>query len=62
VVSVLATGTKVCGFKPGLERRDFKGDKNPCTTFFGGEVKLSIPCRKIIWHVKVPYEHERDNL
>jgi hypothetical protein len=24
-------------------------------TSFGGEVKSSIPCYKIIWHVKEPY-------
>jgi hypothetical protein len=29
VVSVLATGPKVCGFNPGRGRWIFKGDKNP---------------------------------
>jgi hypothetical protein len=26
------------------------------TTSFGGEAKLSVPCRKIIRHVKKPYK------
>jgi hypothetical protein len=29
------------------------------TTSFGGEVKLSVPCRKILRHVKEPYRYER---
>jgi hypothetical protein len=29
VVSVFATGPKVCGFNPGRGRWIFKGDKNP---------------------------------
>ena len=29
LVSVLATGPKVCGFDPGRGRWIFKGDKNP---------------------------------
>jgi hypothetical protein len=29
VVSVLATGPKVCGFDPNRSRWIFKGDKNP---------------------------------
>jgi hypothetical protein len=33
VVSVLATGPKVCGFKTRLRRWIFKGDKNPQHTF-----------------------------
>jgi hypothetical protein len=27
---------------------------------FGGEIKLSSPCCKILQHVKEPYEYERD--
>jgi len=32
-VSVLAFGTQVRGFKPGRNRRIFKGEKNPQHTF-----------------------------
>jgi hypothetical protein len=46
VVSVLATGPKVRGFKPGRVRWIFKGDKIRGTTSFGGEVKSSVPCRR----------------
>jgi hypothetical protein len=42
VVSVLATGPKVRGFKPG---RGW-GDKIHSTPSFGGEVKPSVPCRR----------------
>jgi hypothetical protein len=30
------------------------------TTSFGGNVKPSDPCLNILWHVKDPYEYERD--
>jgi hypothetical protein len=30
------------------------------TTSFGGEVKPLVPCRKIMRHVKEPYEYGRD--
>jgi hypothetical protein len=48
VVSVLATGPKVRGFKPGRGRWIwiFKDDKIRSTPFFGGEVKPSVPCRR----------------
>jgi hypothetical protein len=39
VVSVLATGPKVRGFKPRPSTMDFKGDKIRSTPSFGGEVK-----------------------
>jgi hypothetical protein len=29
------------------------------TTFFGGEVNPSVPCRKILRHVKEPYRYEK---
>jgi hypothetical protein len=53
--NVLATGPKVRGFKPGRGQWIFKGDKIRSTTSFGGEVKPSLPCRKILRHVKDPY-------
>jgi len=44
--SVLAFGTQVRGFNPGRSRRIFKGEKILSTPSFGGEVKLSVPCRR----------------
>jgi hypothetical protein len=44
--SVLAFSTPVCGFKPGRSRPIFKGEKILSTPAFGGEVKLSVPCRR----------------
>ena len=44
--SVLAFSTQVRGFKPGRSRQIFKGEKILSTPSFGGEVKLSVPCRR----------------
>jgi hypothetical protein len=44
IVSVLAIGPKVCGFKPGQGRNIFKGDKIRSTSSFGGALKPSVPC------------------
>jgi hypothetical protein len=46
-VSVLASGTQVCGFIPGRSRRIFKGGKILSTPSFRREVKPWVPCRKI---------------
>jgi hypothetical protein len=43
---VLAFGTQVRGFKPGVSRRIFKGEKILSTPSFGGEVKPSVPSRR----------------
>jgi hypothetical protein len=43
---VLAFSTQVRGFKPGRSRRIFQGEKILSTTYFGGEVKPSVPCRR----------------
>ena len=45
--SVLAFSTQVRGFKPGRSRRVFKGEKILSTPSFGGEVKPSVPCRRV---------------
>ena len=42
--SVLAFSTQVRVFKPGRNRRIFKGKKILSTPSFGGEVKPSVPC------------------
>jgi hypothetical protein len=52
MVSVLAIGRKVCGFKPGQGQ----GTKACSTPSFGGEVKPSAPCRIIFRHVKESFE------
>jgi hypothetical protein len=62
VVSMLAIGSKVCGFKPGHYDRCARAIKIRDTTFIGGEVKPSVSCRKILRHVKKRYEYERDIL
>jgi hypothetical protein len=54
LVIVLAIGLNVRGFKFGRGRLIFKGDKIRSTTSFGGEVKPSATCRKILRHVKDP--------
>jgi hypothetical protein len=54
VVSVNAIWPKVGGFDT------FKGDKIGSTYFFGWEIQPSAPCRRTLWHVKDPYEYERN--
>jgi hypothetical protein len=45
VVSMLASGTRVRGFKPGRSRWIFSVNKKiPSMPSFGGEVKKSVPC------------------
>ena len=44
VVSMLASGTQVCGFKPGRSRWIFTGIKILSIPSSGGEVKESVPC------------------
>jgi hypothetical protein len=58
VVSLLAIGPKVRGFRPGRGWWIFKGDKIRSTTFFRAEVKLFLPCM-ILRHVKKPYRCEK---
>jgi hypothetical protein len=53
VVSVLATGHKVRGFKPGLGDGFLRWIKIRSTPSFGWEVKPEVLCRKILRHVKV---------
>jgi hypothetical protein len=52
VVSFLAIGPKIRGFKPGRLRLVFKYGKNHSTTSLGSEIKQSVPCCKILRHVE----------
>jgi predicted small integral membrane protein len=58
MVSVLATGLKVRGFKPGREQWIFKGDKIRFTLSFGGEVNRRSHVVDLR-HVKEPYKYDR---
>jgi hypothetical protein len=51
MVSVLAIGSKVLGFKPGGGDGFLREIKIRITPSFGGEVKLSAPCSRILRHV-----------
>ena len=51
VDSMLASGTQVCGFKPGRSRWIFTGVKIPSMPSSGGEVKEFVPALR---HVKEP--------
>ena len=44
VVSMLASDTQVCGFKPGRSRRIFTGLKILSMPSSGGDVEESVPC------------------
>jgi hypothetical protein len=52
MVSVLATGPKVCGFEPGQGNGFLRAIKIRSTSFFGWEVKPEVECCKILRHVK----------
>jgi hypothetical protein len=52
VLSVLATGPKGRGFKPGRGDGFLRAMKIRCTSSFGWEVKPEVPCRKILRPVK----------
>jgi hypothetical protein len=46
VVSMLASGNRVRGFKPGRSCRIFSGVKILSKPSFGREVKPWVPCRR----------------
>jgi hypothetical protein len=56
MASRLTTGPKIRGYNPGLGLTIFKGDKNPLHLFFRRERKAIGPCRKVLLHVKNPFE------
>jgi hypothetical protein len=59
VVYVLATGPKGCGFKPGWGDGFLRVIKIRNTPSLGWEVKLKVPCRKILQGVKDPLRYFR---
>jgi hypothetical protein len=48
MVSVLATGANGCRFKPDKGNRFLRAIKICSTSSFGCEVKLEVPCHKIL--------------
>jgi hypothetical protein len=52
VVIILAIGSNVRGLKPVEDDRFLRAIKIRSTTAFTGEVKTSVPCRKISQHEK----------
>jgi hypothetical protein len=59
VVSVLATGPKGRGFKPGWGDGFLRVMKVRSTPSFAWEVKPEVPCHTILWHVKDPLTYQR---
>jgi hypothetical protein len=51
---------KFAGSNPTKDNGFLRVMKVHSTTSFRGDVKLSVPCHKILQHVKVPYEYKRD--
>jgi hypothetical protein len=58
VVSVLATGPKGRGFKPGRVDGFFKVIKIRSTPSLQWDVKPKVSCQ-ILWHVKGPLKYQR---
>jgi hypothetical protein len=59
VVSVLATGPKGRGCKPGRGDGLLRVIKTRSTPSFGWEVKPEVPCRKTLRYVKDPLRYFR---
>jgi hypothetical protein len=55
MVSVLATGPKVRGFKAGRGDGCLRAIKIRSTSSLGGEIKPEALCRKVLRHVKVTW-------
>jgi hypothetical protein len=56
MASLLAIRLKVCRLKPSQDDGFLRAIKIHRTPSFRGEVKLSAPCHKILWHVKNHFE------
>jgi hypothetical protein len=61
VVACLPLDPRFAGSNPAEDDGFSRVTKIRSTPSFGGEVKPSVPCRRLR-HVKEPYEHERDAL
>jgi hypothetical protein len=59
VVSVLVTGPKYRGFKPGRDDEFLRAIKVHSTLSFAREVKPEVLCSKILRHVKDPLTYQR---
>jgi hypothetical protein len=59
VVSVLATGPKGRAFKSSQDDGRIRAIKIRSTPSFGSEVKLEVPCPKILRHVRDPLTYQR---
>jgi hypothetical protein len=59
VVSMLVTGIKVHELKPGQWQWILMAITIHSTPSFRGEVKLLVPCHKILGHIKEPYKYEK---
>jgi hypothetical protein len=60
VISCLTLDSSSARSNPAEDDEYLRAIKIRSTTFFGGEVKPSVPCRKILRHVKDPYDYGRD--
>jgi hypothetical protein len=58
---MLAVGPKVDGSNLAESNGFLRAIEIRGTTSFREEVQPSAPCRKILWHVKKRYKHERDH-
>jgi hypothetical protein len=57
VVSMLASGTQVCGFKPGRSRQIFSGVKILSMPSFGREVKPFVPCCRFAARKRILFDY-----
>jgi hypothetical protein len=62
VVAILSLDPTFVGSNPDEDDGFLRAIKIRSTTFFGGEVKPLVPCRKVFRYVKENYEYEIDTL
>jgi hypothetical protein len=60
VIAYLPLDPRLSGSNPAEDEGFLRAIKLRSTTYFGGKVKPSAPCRKILRHVKETCEYERD--
>jgi hypothetical protein len=58
-LSCLLLNTRFVGWNLAKDDGFLTAIKIRSTTSFGGEVKLAVPCRKIIRHVEEPYKCDK---
>jgi hypothetical protein len=58
----LPLDSRFAGSNPAEDDGFLRAKKIGATNSFGEEAKSLAPCHKNLWHIKEPYEFQRDTL